>query len=57
LGQGRTSGRRTVITAQKIAVARQLYDSKEHTIEAIARTLGASRATIYRHRAPEPNVA
>ena len=37
------------MTPEKIAVARQMYDSREHTVEAIAKTLGVSRKTIYRH--------
>ena len=32
-------------------IARQLYDAKELTVEEIARTLGVSRKTIYRHLA------
>jgi AcrR family transcriptional regulator len=28
-----------------------MYDSREHTVEAIAKTLGVSRKTIYRHLA------
>ncbi len=50
--RGRVGGRPPVMTAQKIEVARQMYDSKEHTVEAIANTLGVSRKTIYRHLAP-----
>jgi len=37
------------MTAEKIKIARQMYDSREHTVEAIAKTLGVSRKTIYRH--------
>lgn len=33
----------------KVATARQMYDSKDYTVEAIARVLGVSRASIYRH--------
>lgn len=50
--RGRKGGRRTVMTAEKVAVARQMYDSREHTVEAIARTLGVSRASVYRHLDP-----
>ncbi|MGN6867077.1 MAG: recombinase family protein [Solirubrobacteraceae bacterium] len=32
----------------KAKLARQMYDSREHTVAAIAATLGVSRATIYR---------
>jgi hypothetical protein len=37
------------MTAQKVALARQMYDTREHTVAAIARTLGVNRASIYRH--------
>jgi DNA invertase Pin-like site-specific DNA recombinase len=50
--RGKVGGRPPVMTPEKIQVARQLYDSKEHTVEAIAHTLGVSRKTIYRHLAP-----
>jgi hypothetical protein len=36
------------MTAEKATVARQMYDSREHTVAAIAATVGVSRATIYR---------
>jgi predicted ArsR family transcriptional regulator len=29
-----------------------MYASREHTVEAIAKTLGVSRTTVYRHLAP-----
>jgi DNA invertase Pin-like site-specific DNA recombinase len=50
--RGRVGGRPPVMTAEKVKVARQMYDSKEHTVEAIAKTLGVSRKTVYRHLAP-----
>jgi DNA invertase Pin-like site-specific DNA recombinase len=53
--RGRVGGRPTTMTPDKIKVARQLYDAREHTVEAIAKTLGVSRKTIYRHL--EPTVA
>ncbi len=37
------------MTPTKIALARQLYDSRHHTLVEIARTLGVSRALIYRY--------
>jgi len=33
-------------------VAREMYASKEYTVEAIAKTLGVSRKTVYRHLTP-----
>ena len=55
--RGRHGGRRSVMTPAKITAARQMYDSREHTVEAIARALGVSRATIYRALADEPRGA
>ncbi|MGI8433826.1 MAG: helix-turn-helix domain-containing protein, partial [Nocardioidaceae bacterium] len=43
---------RSALTPQKAAVARRLYDSREHTVAEIAKVLGVSRATIYRHLTP-----
>ena len=49
--RGRAGGRPTSMTPTKLALARQLYDSHEHSLAEIARTLGVSRASIYRHLA------
>jgi predicted transcriptional regulator len=38
-----------VLTAQKLKVAQDMYSSGQYTVAAIATTLGASRASIYRH--------
>jgi DNA invertase Pin-like site-specific DNA recombinase len=46
--RGRRGGRPTVMSPGKAAVARQLYDARQHTVAEIAATLGVSRATIYR---------
>jgi hypothetical protein len=37
------------MTPAKAAVARRLYDSREHTVAGSAQTLGVSRASVYRH--------
>lgn len=50
--RGRHGGRKPVMTPEKLAVARQMYDSKEHTIDAIAKTVGVSRTTLYRRLDP-----
>jgi DNA invertase Pin-like site-specific DNA recombinase len=47
--RGRVGGRKPVMTEDKIAVARQMYAAKGHTVEQIAQTVGVSRKTIYRH--------
>lgn len=51
--RGRKGGRRPVMTAEKASVARQMYDSREHTMETIAKTVGVSRATLYRYLGEE----
>jgi transcriptional antiterminator len=40
------------MTPDKTTIARQMYDAKEHTVKAIAKPLGVSRKTIYRHLEP-----
>ena len=47
--RGRKGGRKPKMTAMKIANARALYASKNHTIAEIADAVGVSRATVYRH--------
>jgi len=47
--RGRVGGRPSVMNAKKIATARKLYDSREHTVAEIAEMLDVSVATIYRH--------
>ena len=47
--RGRKGGRPTVMTPEKIKIARSLYDSKNYTVETIAKELGVSRKTVYRH--------
>jgi DNA invertase Pin-like site-specific DNA recombinase len=47
--RGRKGGRPSTMTPAKIKIAREMYDSRQHTVEAIAKTIGVSRASIYRH--------
>ncbi len=42
------------MTPEKVAVARKMYESGEHTVAAIAAVLAVSRASIYRHLGAEP---
>ena len=36
------------LTPEKVKIAREMYESREHTIYAIARTIGVGRSTGYR---------
>jgi DNA invertase Pin-like site-specific DNA recombinase len=47
--RGRRGGRPPVMTADKVRAARELYASRQYTVAAIAKTLGVSRASVYRH--------
>lgn len=47
--RGRRGGRPTVMTPDKVRAARQMYDSRDYTLDAIARNLGVSRSTIITH--------
>ncbi len=46
--RGRTGGRPTVWTDEKLHTAVTMYNSGEHDVATIARVLGVSRASIYR---------
>jgi DNA invertase Pin-like site-specific DNA recombinase len=47
--RGRHGGRPSVMTIHKLQVAQEMYTSGQYTMAAIAKTLGVSRASIYRH--------
>jgi DNA invertase Pin-like site-specific DNA recombinase len=47
--RGRHGGRPSVMTTHKLQVARDMHRSGQYTVAAIAKTLGVSRASIYRH--------
>jgi DNA invertase Pin-like site-specific DNA recombinase len=47
--RGRHGGRPSVMTAHKAQVAQEMYVSGQYAVAAIAKTLGVSRASIYRH--------
>ncbi len=46
--RGRNGGRRKALSDRQVAMARKLYADKSNTIADICRTLGVSRATLYR---------
>ena len=47
--RGRHGGRPSVMTTHKARVAQEMYRSGQYTVATIAKTLGVSRASIYRH--------
>ncbi len=47
--RGRKGDRPPMVTPEKLAVARQMYDSRQHKVGVIAMTQGVSPASIYRH--------
>jgi DNA invertase Pin-like site-specific DNA recombinase len=49
--RGRVGGRPSKMTPDKVKIAREMYASREYTVEAIAETIGVSRKTVYRHLA------
>jgi DNA invertase Pin-like site-specific DNA recombinase len=55
--RGRNGGRPSVMTPDKLAIAREMYASGDHTVAAIAAVLGVSRASVYRHLAPRDRLA
>jgi DNA invertase Pin-like site-specific DNA recombinase len=52
--RGRVGGRPPALTPDKLAIARQLYAGRQHTMQAIGEVVGVSRATLYRHLSPTP---
>ena len=50
--RGRKGGRPRTMTEDRVKLARQLYDAREHTVEQIATMLGLSRKTVYRYLEP-----
>ncbi len=47
--RGHNGGRKPKLTDEQVSLARELYDSRKHTVAEIARMLGVSRGTIYNH--------
>ena len=52
--RGRTGGRPSLLTKEKLDTARRLYAQKDMTVAKIGEVLGVSRTTVYRalHREP-----
>ena len=51
--RGRSGGRPRAMTPEKLAVARQMYESRKHTLAAIGAVVGVSRSTLYRYLGDE----
>jgi DNA invertase Pin-like site-specific DNA recombinase len=49
--RGRKGGRKAKLSPRQVKLAREMYDSREHTVEQIGQTFGVSRQTVYRHLA------
>nr|WTB28681.1 recombinase family protein [Streptomyces sp. NBC_00830] len=47
--RGRVGGRRPNLTADQAALAQQLYDAREKTVQRIADLFGVPRSTVYGH--------
>jgi DNA invertase Pin-like site-specific DNA recombinase len=47
--RGRVGGRRPALSPKQVEVARNLYAGGEQTVSEIAKIVGVSRATVYRH--------
>ena len=52
--RGRRGGRRSVITEEKLAAAIAMREQGKYTMDAIAKTVGVGRATLYRHLTAAP---
>ncbi|MDQ3850499.1 MAG: recombinase family protein [Actinomycetota bacterium] len=50
--RGRRGGRRPKLDAEQVALAQQLYDAQEKTVQQIADLFGVPRTTVYGHLAP-----
>ena len=50
--RGRTGGRRPKLNAEQIALAQQLYEAGERTVQQIADIFNVPRTTVYGHLEP-----
>ncbi len=55
--RGRNGGRRKALSDRQVAMARKLYADKSNTVVDICKTLGVSRATLYRALSGEAETA
>ena len=52
--RGKVPGRKPKLSADQVAVAQRLHKDGKHNVSEIAKVLGVSRATIYRHLPAKP---
>jgi DNA invertase Pin-like site-specific DNA recombinase len=52
--RGRQGGRHRALTAKQVEMAQALYDTNQHSIADICKTLRVSRATLYRYLGSRP---
>ncbi|MBM0277173.1 helix-turn-helix domain-containing protein, partial [Micromonospora tarensis] len=50
-GKRRRPGRPRALGREQVEAARRMHAAGTHSVDAIAATLGVSRATVYRHLA------
>jgi DNA invertase Pin-like site-specific DNA recombinase len=53
--RGRKGGRPKKLDERRVRMAQHLYDDKNNSIHDVCRTLGISRATLYRYIMPNPS--
>ncbi len=51
--RGRQGGRPSVLSGEKLQAAQRMYGARDCSVASIARTLGVSRATVYRQLAAQ----
>jgi DNA invertase Pin-like site-specific DNA recombinase len=52
--RGRKGGRKPKMTPKKLALARQLYEARDRSVQEIADLLGVDRSTVHRHLSGSP---
>ncbi|MFD3808161.1 helix-turn-helix domain-containing protein [Streptomyces sp. NPDC058611] len=53
--RGRTGGQKPKLGPRQVKLAREMYDSGDHTVQQIADEFGVTRPTIYRQLSKVPS--
>jgi DNA invertase Pin-like site-specific DNA recombinase len=53
--RGRVGGRRPALSPEQVAIAQELYDKREKTVQQIADLFGVPRTTVYGHLRATPS--